>query len=46
MRVHSLVQEESLKEEMVTHSSIFDGIIQWTEEPGWIILHGIAKSQT
>ena len=46
MGVHLLGQEDPLKEEMVTHPSILDGIIQWTEEPGWITLHGIAKSQT
>ena len=27
-------QEEPLKEEMATHSSIFAGVISWTEEPG------------
>ena len=32
--VPSLSWEESLKEDMATHSSILVGIIPWTEEPG------------
>ena len=31
--VQSLVQEDSLKEEMATHSSILAWKIPWTEEP-------------
>ena len=32
--VQSLGQEDPLEEGMATHSSIFAGIIPWTEEPG------------
>ena len=31
---------------MVTHSSILVWRIQWTDEPWWAIVHGVAKSQT
>ena len=34
MQVLSLVQEDRLKEEMATHSSILAWEIPWTEEPG------------
>ena len=34
MQVQSLGQEAPLEEGMATHSSIFAGIIPWTEEPG------------
>ena len=34
MPVRSLSQEDSLEEEMATHSSILAWKIQWTEEPG------------
>jgi len=33
-RVQSLGREDSLEEEMVTHSSILAWGIPWTEEPG------------
>ena len=33
-RVQSLDQEDSLEKEPATHSSIFAGIILWTEGPG------------
>ena len=33
--VQSLGWEDPLEEEMVTHSSILDWEIPWTEEPGW-----------
>ena len=33
-QVWSLDQEDPLEEEMATHSSILDGRIPWTEEPG------------
>ena len=33
MQVQSLGWEDSLKEEMATHSSIFAWRIPWTEEP-------------
>ena len=32
--VSSLSQEDPLKEEMATHSSLLAWIIPWTEEPG------------
>ena len=32
--VHSLHQEDPLKEKIATHSSILAGRIPWTEEPG------------
>ena len=34
MQVGSLAQEDPLKEEMTTHSSILAWNITWTEEPG------------
>ena len=34
MQIRSLDQENPLKEEMATHSSIFAWEILWTEEPG------------
>ena len=34
MRAQSLGQEDSLEEEMVTHSSVLAWKIPWTEEPG------------
>ena len=34
MRVQSLGWEDTLKEEMATHTSIFARRIPWTEEPG------------
>ena len=46
MWVRSLGQEDPLEEEMVTHSSILAGIIPWTEEPGRVTVHGVAKSRT
>ena len=41
MGVRSLGWEDTLKEEMATHSSILAWEIPWTEEPG-----GVAKSGT
>ena len=34
MQVQSLVQEDSLEEDMATHSSILAWRIPWTKEPG------------
>ena len=34
MRVQSPGREDTLKEEIATHSSILSGRIPWTEEPG------------
>ena len=36
-----LGQEGLLEEEMATHSSILGWKIPWTEEPGWVTVHGI-----
>ena len=38
-----LVQEDPLKEEMATHSSIIAWRIPWTEEPGVLQSRGVAK---
>ena len=37
MWVQSLVWEDPLEKEMVTHSSILPWIISWTEEPGRLV---------
>ena len=39
-------QEDSLKEEMASHSSILVWKIPWTEEPGGLLSRGVTKSQT
>ena len=39
----SLGQEDPLEEEMATHSSILAWKIPWTEEPGGVTVHGVAK---
>ena len=45
--VQSLVQEDPLEKEMVTHSSILSWEIPWTEEPGGLHrVQGVAKHQT
>ena len=41
-----LGQEDLLKEEMATYSSIFAWRIQWTEEPGGQQSLGVAKNWT
>ena len=40
--VQSLGREDTLEEEMATHSSILAGIILWTEllYSWWVIIHG------
>ena len=43
--VPSLGQEDPLKEEMTTHSSILAWEILWTEEPGRLPSMGSQKSQ-
>ena len=43
--VWSLSQWYPLEKEMATHSSICAWRIPWTEEPGRLIAHGVAKSQ-
>ena len=40
----SLGQEDPLKKEMATGSSILAWEITWTEEPGGFTVHGIVKS--
>ena len=42
-QVPSLGQEDPLEKEMTTHSSILAWEIPWTEEPGGLQFHGIAK---
>ena len=44
--VQSLGQEDPLKKEMVTHSSILAWITPWTEEPGGLQSAELQKSQT
>ena len=45
--VQSLGQDDTLEEEMATHSSIFAWRIPWTEDPGRLhTVHEVAKSQT
>ena len=39
-------QEDPLEEEMATHSNILAWKIPWTEEPGGLQIHGVAKSWT
>ena len=39
----SLGQEDPLKKEMATGSSILAWEITWTEEPGGFTVHGVAK---
>ena len=36
IQVQSLSREDTLEEEMATHSSILAWGISWTEEPGWL----------
>ena len=43
MKLPSLSQENPLEEEMATHSSILDGKIPWTEEPGGLQSTGVTK---
>ena len=42
-RVRSLGQEDPLKKEMATHSSVLDWEILWTEEPGGLRFMGLQK---
>ena len=44
--VQSLGQQDPLKKEMATHSSILVWEVSKTEEPSKPRVHGIAKSQT
>ena len=45
-QVPSLGREGPLEEEMATHCSILAWEIPWTEEPGGLQVHGVAKSRT
>ena len=42
-RIQSLGQEDPLKEEMATHSSILAWRISWTEEPGGLQPMGLQR---
>ena len=44
--VQFLGREDALEKGMAIYSSIFAWRIPWTKEPGWLQVHGIAKSQT
>ena len=45
-QVQSLGWENLLEKGLETHSRILVWRIPWTEEPGGLIVHGVAKSQT
>ena len=45
-QVQSLGWEDSLEEEMATHSSILVWEIPWTQEPGGLQSLGLQKSWT
>ena len=45
-RIQSLGQEDPLKEEMATHSSILAWEIPWTEQPGRLQTMGLQESDT
>ena len=42
-QVRSLGREDPLEKEMATHSSVLDWEIPWTEEPGGLQVHGVAR---
>ena len=42
-QVQSLGWEDSLEEEMATHSNIFAWRFPWTEEPGWLQSMGLQR---
>ena len=46
MQIRSLGQQDSLEEEMATHSNILAGQIRWTEEPSELQFMGVLRSQT
>ena len=43
-QVWSLGQEDSLEKRMATHSSVLAWRIPWPEEPWWVTIHGVTKS--
>ena len=45
-RVQSLGWEDPLEKEMEAHSSTLAWRIPWKEEPGRLLVHGVAKSRT
>ena len=45
-RVQSLGQEDPQEKEMATHSSTLAWKILRTEEPGRLLVHGVARSRT
>ena len=44
--IRSLGQEDPLEKAMATHFSFLAWRIPWTEKPGGLQVHGIAKRQT
>ena len=44
--VQSLGREDLLEKEMAIHYSILAWKIPWMGEPGYVTVHGVAKSQT
>ena len=44
--VQSLGWEDPLEKKMATHSSTLAWRISWREEPGRVLVHGVAKSRT
>ena len=45
-QVRSLGGADPLEEEIATQSSILAWKIPWTEKPGWLQFHQVAKSHT
>jgi len=43
MEVQSLGQEDPLEKGMATHSTILTWEVAWTEEPGGLTVHEVAK---
>ena len=46
MWVQSLGREDPLEKEMASHYSILAWKIPWTEEPGGVQVHRVAKNRT
>ena len=44
--MQSLGWEDTLEKEMATHSNTLAWRIPWREEPGRLLVHGVAKSRT
>ena len=45
-KVRSLGWKNPLQKERATHSNILTWIVPWTQGPGRLTVHGVAKSQT